>query len=62
MEAWKYRGLSYVRRPTRTVHIGDVALGSEAARALGYPLGAPVVVTHGLAGTGISDHDDKRAK
>ena len=37
----------------------DVALGSEAARDLGYPLGAPVVVTHGLAGSGISDHDDK---
>jgi putative ABC transport system permease protein len=37
----------------------DVALGSEAARALGYALGAPVVVTHGLAGTGISDHEDK---
>jgi putative ABC transport system permease protein len=37
----------------------DVALGSDAARALGYDLGSPVVVTHGLAGGGIADHDEK---
>jgi (E)-4-hydroxy-3-methylbut-2-enyl-diphosphate synthase len=29
MTTWKYDGLSYRRRPTRTVHVGDVAVGSE---------------------------------
>ena len=37
----------------------DVAVGSDVARELGYGLGDSVVVTHGLASTGISDHDDK---
>ena len=29
MTTWKYNGFSYLRRPTRTVYVGDVALGSE---------------------------------
>jgi len=29
METWKYDGLAYRRRPTRTVNVGDVALGSD---------------------------------
>jgi (E)-4-hydroxy-3-methylbut-2-enyl-diphosphate synthase len=29
MNPWKYQGLSYLRRPTRTVHVGEVAVGSE---------------------------------
>ena len=29
MESWTYNGLVYRRRPTRTVHIGDVAVGSK---------------------------------
>ncbi len=37
----------------------DVAIGSDAARELGYAIGDSVVVTHGLASTGILDHDDK---
>jgi putative ABC transport system permease protein len=36
----------------------DVALGSEVAARLGYGLGDAVVVTHGMRGTGIMDHDD----
>jgi len=36
----------------------DVALGSEVAARLGYELGDAVVVTHGMRGTGIMDHDD----
>lgn len=37
----------------------DVAIGHDVARALGYALGDPLVVTHGLSSTGIMDHDDK---
>ncbi len=37
----------------------DVAVGRDVARELGYELGQSVVVTHGLASTGILDHDDK---
>jgi (E)-4-hydroxy-3-methylbut-2-enyl-diphosphate synthase len=29
MTSWKYDGLSYRRRPTRTVHVGHVAVGSD---------------------------------
>ncbi len=29
MERWTYDGLRYRRRPTRTVHVGDVAVGSR---------------------------------
>jgi putative ABC transport system permease protein len=40
--------------------IFDVTLGSEVAQALRYPLGARIVVTHGIAaGGGIMAHEDK---
>lgn len=29
MKVWNYQGLSYLRRPTRTVHVGDVAVGGD---------------------------------
>jgi (E)-4-hydroxy-3-methylbut-2-enyl-diphosphate synthase len=29
MTNWQYDGLAYKRRPTRTVHVGDVAVGSD---------------------------------
>jgi (E)-4-hydroxy-3-methylbut-2-enyl-diphosphate synthase len=29
MSEWSYNGLVYCRRPTRTVHVGDVAIGSD---------------------------------
>jgi hypothetical protein len=29
MKRWQYDGIFYRRRPTRTVHVGDVAVGSE---------------------------------
>ncbi len=35
----------------------DVVLGAEVASRLGYTLGAPIVVTHGLQGGGIADHE-----
>jgi putative ABC transport system permease protein len=40
-------------------NLWDVAIGSEAAEALGYALGQAVVVTHGVSSTGILEHKDK---
>jgi len=37
---------------------GDVVLGADVARGLGYGLGAELALTHGLGQAGISDHDD----
>lgn len=38
----------------------DVVVGSEVARKLGYKLGDPIVVTHGVTkGEGIQQHSDK---
>ncbi|MEQ8229572.1 MAG: ABC transporter permease [Rhodospirillales bacterium] len=37
----------------------DAVLGAEAARALGYKLGDPLVVAHGLGAQGFSNHKDK---
>ena len=44
-------------RAPRTSH--EVAIGGEAARELGYAVGSNVVITHGLYGTGIMDHDEQ---
>lgn len=35
----------------------EMVIGAEVAERLGYGMGSPVVVTHGLQGGGISDHD-----
>jgi len=35
----------------------DVVIGADVAERLGYTVGAPIVVTHGLQGGGISDHE-----
>lgn len=37
----------------------DVVLGNQVARELGYTIGSDVVITHGLYGTGIMDHDEQ---
>jgi putative ABC transport system permease protein len=37
----------------------EVVLGSQVARELGYTIGSDVVITHGLYGTGIMDHDEQ---
>ena len=37
----------------------DAVLGADVADTLGYRLGDPMVVSHGLGAEGISDHDDK---
>jgi putative ABC transport system permease protein len=40
----------------RTDH--EVVLGHQVAQELGYAIGSDVVITHGLYGTGIMDHDE----
>ena len=37
----------------------DAVVGAEVADSLGYRLGSPVVVAHGLDSIGHADHDDK---
>ncbi|HSJ10250.1 MAG TPA: ABC transporter permease [Longimicrobiales bacterium] len=37
----------------------EVVLGNQVARELGYEVGSEVVITHGLYGTGIMDHDEQ---
>ena len=37
----------------------DTVLGADVAKALGYRLGDPIVVAHGLGDVGISRHKDK---
>jgi putative ABC transport system permease protein len=61
-----YRQFRYGNaRPIRFVEGGeprtdhDVVLGHQVAGTLGYGMGAEVVITHGLHGTGIMDHDEQ---
>jgi len=37
----------------------DAVIGAEVAKQLGYELGAPLVLTHGLGAGGLSDHDNR---
>ncbi len=37
----------------------DAVIGSDVAEALGYEVGQPIVVAHGLDRAGLSRHDDK---
>ncbi len=37
----------------------DAVLGAEVAKALGYKLGDPMILTHGLGASGLSDHDNR---
>lgn len=37
----------------------DAVLGSDVAAALGYRVGDPIIVAHGLGRAGFSKHDDK---
>lgn len=39
--------------------IFDAVLGAEVAESLGYQLGDPIVIDHGLGGAGFAKHDDK---
>lgn len=37
----------------------DAVIGADVAEALGYELGTPLVLTHGLGRAGLSDHDNR---
>ena len=39
--------------------IFDAVIGADVARDLGYVLGSEMVLTHGLGGAGLSDHDHR---
>ncbi len=40
-------------------HIFDVVIGSDVARKLGYSLGEELILSHGMAETSFSLHDDR---
>ncbi len=37
----------------------DAVIGAEVAKQLGYEIGTPLVLTHGLGAGGLSDHDNR---
>ncbi|MEM7767387.1 MAG: ABC transporter permease [Pseudomonadota bacterium] len=37
----------------------DAVIGAEVAEALGYDVGTPLILTHGLGAGGLADHDDR---
>lgn len=39
--------------------IFDAVIGATVARDLGYEIGSPLILTHGLGRAGLSDHDDR---
>lgn len=41
------------------VNVYDAVLGAEAADSLGYNLGDPLIIAHGLVSAGFAEHDDK---
>jgi putative ABC transport system permease protein len=60
-ERYRYRGGQPVRLDEGTPARGvfDVVLGADVAEELGYGLGDPVAVTHGMGAVGFLNHDDK---
>lgn len=37
----------------------DAVIGADVARQLGYELGSPLILTHGLGARGLTDHDNR---
>ncbi|MEM8615376.1 MAG: ABC transporter permease [Pseudomonadota bacterium] len=37
----------------------DAVIGAQVARDLGYDLGAPLILTHGLGAAGLADHENR---
>lgn len=58
-ERYRFRQDGRVTFASGATPAGDdeVVLGAEVADRLGYSLGSPIVVTHGLQGGGIADHE-----
>jgi len=60
-EHYRYRhgqGLRF-EAGARFADLFDAVLGADIAQALGYQLGDPIVVAHGLGDTSFALHDDK---
>lgn len=61
-EHYHFRGHQQVELTEGTPALGlwDVVIGSEVQKKLGYKIGDPVVIAHGVTkGEGIQKHDDK---
>lgn len=37
----------------------DAVIGSDVAKRLGYEIGTPLILTHGLGAAGLNDHDNR---
>lgn len=37
----------------------DAVIGADVAKKLGYEIGTPLVLTHGIGASGFADHDDR---
>ncbi|MEM9179329.1 MAG: FtsX-like permease family protein [Pseudomonadota bacterium] len=37
----------------------DAVIGSDVAKQLGYEIGTPLILTHGIGAGGLNDHDDR---
>ena len=37
----------------------DAVIGADVAKKLGYEIGTPLILTHGIGASGFSDHDDR---
>ena len=37
----------------------DAVIGSDIAKQLGYEIGTPLILTHGIGAGGLNDHDDR---
>ncbi len=60
-ERYRFRNDRHVEleRGSRFQSVFEVVLGSDVASELGYEIGQPVPVAHGLSATGFVTHDDK---
>lgn len=60
-EHYRYRGGQQLRfaegEPFSDLY--DAVIGADVAAALGYKLGDPMIVSHGLGDAGFAQHDDK---
>jgi putative ABC transport system permease protein len=58
---YKYGARQELRfaRGDRFQDIFDAVIGAQLARDLGYDVGSPLVLTHGLGSQGLSDHDNR---
>ena len=60
-DRYKYRrgsGLAFAAG-ARFDDLFDAVVGADVAQALGYTVGSPVVIAHGLGQIGLNKHDDK---